>query len=118
MEALFKFLQENWKVVVEFFCLLVSLIIFCLKKKTKVTISSAVICDVLAQLPSWINEAEARFGSGEGKRKFVFVLKMALSYVSEETGLSTKQIDDSYGYVVRREIEAILSTPQKKEKDL
>lgn len=116
MAAVLNFLRENWKVIVEFSCLLVSLIIFCLKKKTKVTISSSVISDVLAQLPSWINEAESRFGPGEGKRKFVYVLKMALCYVSEETGLDTKQIDDSYGLVIRREIEAILSTPQKKEK--
>lgn len=117
MENILIFLRDNWKFLVEILVPLVSLVILCLVRKTKINIPSGVVNVMWTMIPTWIKDAEIVFGAGHGDEKLKFVIKTACDFISNECGLSNKSICDIYANGIIEQVEAILSTPKKKEKE-
>ena len=114
MENFLIFLRDNWKFLVEVSIPLVSLIVLCFVKKTKITLNPNVWCLVNELLPKWIQAAEDEFGAGHGNDKLKFVLKTAVSFIAARIGLDEKSCLDRFGNDLVNKIECILETPQKK----
>ena len=81
----------------------------------KPKITDNVLTFIAKRLPDFINEAESKFGSGNGQAKFLYVYNALINYLIDSTGLKEKIIKDEYSLVITSMIEAVLSTPQKKE---
>lgn len=64
------------------------------------------------KLPAFINEAEAA-GFVDGSKKLEYVYKLAIAFLSTQTGRSIEKITKYYGELITSYIENILSTPQK-----
>lgn len=78
-------------------------IVTLLKKNKKAT-----VLQILANVPSYVSQAEQIFGSGNGQAKLQWVLtKIQIDSVKANVDISED--------VVKEEIESVLQTPQKKE---
>lgn len=107
-----EFFLENWKFLLEVLLLVVSTLIIIFKKRSKVILDRD---DVLIDLPSIINEAEEKFGAGNGEEKLQFVVRKWTDYICSSRGCTVKEIPDSLFNFVISTIEEILSTPTKKK---
>lgn len=108
------FLRDNWKVILEVLLLVISFMIIVFRKKTKIIIPDSVLSELYANLPNWIDQAEELVGPGKGDRKLQEVLKKALYFLCNEIGIAMADIPASLSSHIIEQIEAILSTPQKK----
>ena len=115
MENFIAFLRDNWKFLVEISIPLVSLIVLCFVKKTKINIPESVQTILCEQIPLWIIDAEAEFGAGNGEKKLKAVFTKAIGYLVSQLGLSSEQVIKVYGDFIVDFIEDVLSTPSKKE---
>ena len=115
MENFVAFLRDNWKFLVEVSIPLVSLIVLCFVKKTKINIPESVQTLLCTQIPLWIVDAEAEFGSGHGQEKLKEVFTKAVTFLVNELGISSSEVMRCYGDCIVNFIEDILSTPSKKE---
>lgn len=115
MENFVAFLRDNWKFLVEIFIPLVSLIILCFVKKTKINIPESVQSLLCTQIPLWIMDAEAEFGAGNGEKKLKEVFTKAVAFLVKELGVSSSEVIRCSGDWIVAFIEDILSTPSKKE---
>ena len=114
MDSFVAFLRDNWKFLVEISIPLVSLVVLCFVKKTKINMNPSIWCSVAEYLPKWISDAESQFGSGNGKEKLKYVLKIAINYLSCRLGVDEKDCLSRFGDDLVNQIEAILEAPQKK----
>lgn len=104
------FLIQYWRELLYVLCALVSLVLFIVKKKP-VNVVDSITERILLLAPSFIAKAEEVYGSGHGSEKLLFVIDLfKLSF--EEDGL---KIGDKTVKFITSYVEAILSTPQKKE---
>lgn len=113
MENILDFIVNNWKVLVFACCFLVEIILIIIslfKKRVKVADD---ISSVLLQLPQFINDAESSGLSGSDKLALVF--RKCLELLEISSGLSVSTLMAKYGDLILDSIEAILSTPKKKE---
>lgn len=103
-------LKENWKLILEVVVLLASIIFFIVKKKPVKVIDSLKTA-IMRILPILINEAEEKFGAGNGAEKNKFVLQSVI----DDLKVTQPGVDvNFYLPFIRKFIEDILSTPQKK----
>lgn len=114
MENFVAFLRDNWKFLLEIFVPLVSLVILCFVRKTKVNIPGSVISELFVQVPGWILQAESDIGSGKGQEKLKYVFAKCVDFLSDSMDLSTSDIIKFYGESIVAFIEDVLNTPQKK----
>lgn len=108
------FLRDNWKVILEVLLLVISFMIIVFRKKTKVIIPESVTSKLFCNLPVWIDQVEELIGPGKGDKKLQEVLKKALYFVCNETGIAMAELPASFSSYIIEQIESILSTPQKK----
>lgn len=105
----YTFLVDNWKLILEGVLLLVSFILFLIKKKPNQIIDP--ICEqIICMLPTFIQEAEKEFGSGRGLEKQDFVVHLCKFWFEQRDYKFT----DFYRQFVLKYVEEILSCPQKK----
>lgn len=109
-QVIYDFLVANWLNIISIIFSLVYLILFLTKKKVKV--SDNTYCSVLLALPGWINEAEIYKGS---MNKLNYVFTKAIQELVRLTGKNKDEVLDLYGDGLIKDIEAVLSTPQKKD---
>lgn len=104
------FIFTYWREILYVICALVSLVLFIVRKPS-VKVVDSITERILLLAPAAISKAEEVYGSGHGSEKFLFVIDL-LKLAIEEDGfvISDKIIKFMTSYV-----EAILSTPQKKE---
>ena len=108
-QVIYDFLIQNWLTILSIILSLVYLIVFLTKKKVKET----EYCSVLLLLPGWIIEAEKCGLSGSEKLTYVF--SKAIQELVRLTGKDSKVVMEKYGDSIIQDVEAILSTPQKKD---
>ena len=104
------FIKENWKLILEIVVLLVSVVMFIIRKKP-VKVVDTLKQTICAFLPGIITVAESSGLKGEDKLKYAIDL---LYKVFVKDYLTREEFDNKYLSFVKSQIEAILSTPQKK----
>ena len=104
-----EFLIENWRLLLEAACLIVSFVLFLVRKKP-VKVLDTIKEFVVRLLPGLINAAEMTTLSGADKKKYVLE---ELVKVLKEFGYCDEVITQ-YLPFASDQVEVILSTPQKK----
>lgn len=97
-----EFIKENWTFIAPLLLLLVELILFLCKKRSKVEI---IDDSLVAKACDLIYEAEIRYGKGNGDKKLAYVIN---SLIADKPQLKAneKQLHDL--------VEFLLTLPQKK----
>lgn len=103
------FIKVYWRECLSLCFLILSSILFALKKKPTWNKLETIYCAVLQKLPVFIDVVEK---DGCGEEKLFLVLSLVKSYLIEEYKFNNF---DEIEPLVRSWIESILSTPQKKE---
>lgn len=105
MQEIGNFLVDNWRLILEVILLIASVCIAIFRRRplTKIFDSSAY-----SNLITLVQEAEEKFGAGNGYEKLQFVLNKYLKIKNLE------DLDDWDKNSLIVMIERILSTPQKK----
>lgn len=105
------FFIQNWRLIMEALLVLVSFI-FMIVRKRPTKVIDTIQGLILRLLPGLINQAEIKFGSGNGSGKLSFVLQ-SLKEVLSELGYGDEVVAPYLSFV-KDQVEVILSTPQKK----
>ena len=109
MKEILNFVQTYWREILEVVTLLASFLIF-LCKKVKVE-NPSIISFIDEYLPDAIIAAESCLGPSKGSLK----KKTVIDTMMEELKLKFHGIkEEKYKKYIERQIELILSTPQKK----
>lgn len=106
-----QFLTSYWKEVLEVVCLIISLVLWLLKK-TKIVKQDTILEQLVLRLPVMIRQAEKTDGNGAEKKASVMLY--ALSWLADMTGESMQEISKKYEAKIDVLIEDILTTPTKK----
>lgn len=110
MSQVINFLVENWKIIAMVALCIFELVIFLVKKKPQVNLCDHIKSLVDEFAPSFIILAE--MSGTTGSEKLSFVVKSLMDKIKKF--VSSKDEDFWKSYIIKR-VEAILSTPQKKE---
>lgn len=105
-----EFLKSYWREILEILAVLASIIICCIKKKP-VKVVDTIKQMICTWLPGVISAAESSGLKGEAKLEYAINF---LYSVFAKDYLTRDEFDNKYLAFVKAEIEAILSTPQKK----
>lgn len=108
MKIVFDWLIDNYRLVIDFIVVIISLVFFFCRRKKVVNEMDNILLKVLEKLPSWINDAES-FSGADVKKSLV--LEAAKKFVMDEFSMNLPQ---SYLDFISSRIEDILSTPKKK----
>lgn len=105
-----EFLASHYREIIVIAICLVEIIFFFLKKRPQLNLDDRILADLDDVLPGYIKVAEL---SGEkGSEKMVLVIKLCIERVKKFVA----EIDEVYwAKIIQDKVEAILSTPQKKE---
>ena len=111
MEVIKDFILNHWDVLSSLVLLVISIILLCLKKKT----INSIVGEIYELSVAAINDSELQSKlvklSGDAK------LAAAIQFVNKQLLVKYPTIDVSkYTDLIKATIEAILSTPQKKER--
>lgn len=66
-------------------------------------------------IPEFVKLSEEKYGAGHGTDKMLYVLQQVSQVLSKVFNITNSSIYDGY---VKKVVELILSTPQKKEKEI
>ena len=115
MEELKTFFIQNWQLVASATLFISATIIGIIRSKKKGVNILGYILGLIAQnLPEWISESEVKGGTAEQKK--VWVLNLALNFVSKTLGRKLNEEETSFVIAnTSEQIEKVLETPQKKE---
>lgn len=106
------FISANYKWIFAGLYAVVLLLIIIFKKPNKtIEILKVVINEIL---PEAIVLAEEKFGAGNGKEKKEFVLSMVFAALAKKYDIDELIIIEKYRPYIEKQLENILSTPQKK----
>lgn len=108
-----EFLKENWQWLALIIIAVLNVVLVILKK-TKIIKGDTAFETVLKALPGYIVQVENLVGSGNGKEKWKQVVILAADCYRKASG---QDLPDDFIEKVNLAIEAILTTPQKKEGD-
>lgn len=103
------FLLSYWREIVSTVAVITSIVIMCIRKKPVINEMDNIILKVLEKLPEFINSAETFKGADVKK---ALVLESVKKFVKDQFSVN---LPDTYLESIGCMIEAILSTPQKKE---
>ena len=112
MKDICDFLVANWQPIVSAFLSLVAVILVVIKKRPSANSLMHYIEFICSSIPNYINEAEKT--GYTGSRKFAIVLGKCMN-VLHRCLLTNEDDDRTAKQIFTAQIEAILSTPQKKD---
>lgn len=120
MKEFIKFCLEHIEIIFSVISCLVSFIVFIIalikyKGDTKKMKDDKFLIMVLDMLPSVIKQAELAFTNGADK--YTYVMTYCLDFLNS-LGLSKDEAKAKYSLIIDKKLEEILSTPQKKEKEV
>ena len=118
MDEIIDYLLSHPEVIIAAFSFVMSVIIIIITavKKYKGDVMLIVKESLVRVLPQFINTAEALIGFGNGEDKKAHVISLALSWCKNLLGRSlTEEEATSFISYTSEQVEAILSTPEKKE---
>ena len=107
------FFVAYWKEIAEGLIAIITLLVVLLKKRGK---SNPAVESLLLQLPTIIKKVEEKFGAGRGDVKKAAVIEASDELFYQLCGVHLKD-SAYYSKVVSNQIEKILSTPSRKEKN-
>lgn len=107
MTGIVNFLLDNWRMIVEIIILVVSLVVWLIKKKPNINEIDNILLKVFEKLPEWINSAETLKGA---EVKKTLVMESVKKFIKEQFSVI---LPDSYINMIGCYVESILSTPQK-----
>lgn len=107
-----EFLKTYWKLIVALILIALDVVLLVLKKRP-LKVVNAVTSTISDILPSLINEAEAKYGQGNGDLKLELVIHLCKQYLISCLGLTLEEAN-TYTGLIKTAVENILSTPQKK----
>lgn len=110
---MFEFVKSYWREILEVVLLLVSVIILIVRKPVSSSVKDSIESNLLKSLPQFIDFVEC---PGNGSTKLNRVIGLGLKFVISKIGRSLT--DDEIDYwtkFITDSVEAILSSPQKKE---
>lgn len=111
MKEVLQFIERHYEIIFSCFAAIFSLIMFLIKKKP-IKIVDSVKTAILSSVPGLIVDAESKFGSGHGIEKFNFVFDSVVNMLkATQPGIEV----ELYYWTIKKAIEDILATPQKKE---
>lgn len=113
MTDVINFIKEYWREVAYLTLLLIILLVSLVKKK--VNVIDTIKGYVTEILPQLISKAEDKYGAGNGASKLEYVVQTTITLLMREFSLSSIQAIP-YKAFIKKSAEAILSTPQKKER--
>lgn len=106
------FIRAYYKWIFAGLYAVVLLLIIIFKKPSKtIEILKVVINEIL---PEAIVLAEEKFGAGNGKEKKEFVLSMVFAALAKKYDIDELIIIEKYRPYIEKQLENILTTPQKK----
>lgn len=112
MQEVIDFLSLYWREILEVILLIISVVVFIVKKKPVKVIDTVKEC-ITRLLPYCIYEAEKQEDlKGKGEKKKIFALSVLYKLLQE---FGYEEVYDQYREYAAEQIEVILSTPQKKE---
>ena len=112
------FLLKYWRIILEACFLIVSFILFMVRKKP-IKLTDSIKTQVISFLPKVIKYCEnwnkqlASDSKLSGLEKLTMALSMVNTFLIDECGLSESELPLYHDFIVNS-IEEILSTPQKK----
>lgn len=107
---IWNFIKDNWKLILEIVVLIVSVVMFIVRKKP-VKVVDTIKQSICTWLPGIVSAAEGSGLKGQDKLKYAIDLLYNV-FVSDY--LTRDEFDNKYLSFVTSQIEAILATPQKK----
>jgi len=107
------FFVAYWKELAEGLIAIITLLVVLLKKRGK---SNPALEKLYFQLPTIISHFESVYGSGHGEVKKSAVIEACDKLFFKLSGIHLKE-SEYYFDLVDKQIEKILSTPSRKEKD-
>lgn len=114
MKEIFDFLVSYWKVIVLGILVVLDLVLVVLNRRKPVKVFDSVHQVITSILPELIKVAEASYCSGHGDEKLEMVKQLVFNYLKSCYGFKNDECL-SYDAYITKQVEAILSTPQKKE---
>lgn len=112
MNGFINFISTNYRLILEVVLLIVSVVIFILRKKP-VEVTKTIMELIYTLVPQEINSYERFYGSGHGTEKKKSVVDFVLAEIERKYALNDAQ-RSFYTSLIKSVIEEILSTPQKK----
>lgn len=112
-----EFLRTYWKIIALGLLVVLDAVLIFLNRRKPTKIYDSVHQTIISVLPDLINSAEASFASGQGENKLQMVLQLVYQVLVSIYGMS---LNDAMKYesFITQKVEAILSTPHKKEEKL
>lgn len=111
MDSFWQWIIDNYQWVISIAVSFLGVLIVIFKRFIRIKYVDD-LSNVLLYLPVFIKEAEA--SGQDGKSKFAYVMTKAVNMLVASTSKSTDQVINEYGSTLNKEIENILSCPQKK----
>ena len=109
MQHFITFLVDNWKIILEIFILILSVVVFIVRKPT-----NKVVSGLMENLYQWCIEAIEQVET-EGNLKGTDKLYRAVELVSLNMSFVYPDLKSSaYSFIIHSIIEEILNTPTKK----
>ena len=109
-----EFLQNYWKLIALAVLLLLDVILVVLNRRKPIKVYDSVHQAILYILPSLIKSAEQSYiATGQGDAKLSMVIELIHNYLVSVYGMSYEEAV-TYDEFVKKQVEDILSTPQKK----
>lgn len=109
MSDVLNFFKDNWRILAECLLVVLSFVVLLIKKKPVLNQFDNILLWVFNKLPSLINDVES---IKDGTIKKELVLQSVIKLVKSQFSYNLSDTDLA---VVSSYIEAILSTPHKKE---
>lgn len=113
MSEILDFLASYWKLIALAVLLILDLVLIVLNRRKPVKVFDSVHQVISAALPDLIKAAESSYCSGHGSEKLSMVKELVFNYLRSCYGMTTEEAMKYDDYIVKQ-VEAILSCPQKK----
>lgn len=113
MREILDFLVSHWKLIALAVLLILDLVLIILNRRKPVKVFDSVHQVITSILPQLIKDAEACYVRGHGSEKLSMVKELVFNYLRACYGMSTDEALQ-YDDYISKQIEAILSCPQKK----
>lgn len=113
MSEILDFLVSHWKLIALAVLLILDCVLIILNRRKPVKVFDGIHTAIISVLPDLIKDAESSYCSGHGSEKLSMVKELIFNYLRAVYGMT---MDEAMQYddFITRQVEAILSCPQKK----
>lgn len=113
MSEILDFLVSHWKLIALAVLVILDAVLIILNRRKPVKVYDGIHTAICSVLPQLIKDAESSYCSGHGSEKLSMVKELIFNYLCAVYGMKMEEAIQ-YDDFITRQIEEILSTPQKK----